>query len=186
MTTRLPRLRPADLTAEQRALYDAIATGPRARGGSPFPLVNADGGLEGPFNAMLLRPGLGEALQALGSAVRYRTALDARCREIATLTVARVWDSAYERRAHEAVGRATGLSPAELAALDAGDPSAFTDPRELLVLAVTTALAERNDLTDEEYAAAVDGLGAPALFELTTLVGYYATLALQLRVFRIT
>ena len=27
-------------------------------------------------------------------------------------------------------------------------------------------------------------LGRPALFELLTLVGYYATLALQLRVFR--
>jgi 4-carboxymuconolactone decarboxylase len=35
----------------------------------------------------------------------------------------------------------------------------------------------------------VDGagaqLGTAALFELTTLVGYYATLALQLRVFRV-
>jgi hypothetical protein len=28
-------------------------------------------------------------------------------------------------------------------------------------------------------------LGADGLFELTTLVGYYSTLALQLRVFRV-
>ena len=35
------------------------------------------------------------------------------------------------------------------------------------------------------YAAAVETLGLPQLFELLTLVGYYDTLALQLRVFRV-
>ena len=180
---RLPRLRPDELSPPQRALYDTIAGGPRASG--PFALVGDDGSLEGPFNAMLLQPALGEALQALGGAVRYRTALSPRSREIAILTVARVWDSAFERRAHEAVAGAAGMSPAELAALRDGDPSVFPDPHERLVLSVATALASRRDLTDDEYSAAVDGLGLPLLFELTTLVGYYSTLALQLRVFRV-
>jgi 4-carboxymuconolactone decarboxylase len=184
--SRLPRLRPDELDAEQRALYDAIAGGPRARQGSAFPLVADDGGLNGPFNAMLLQPGLGQALQALGSAIRYRTSLPVRDREIATLTVARIWDSAFERYAHEAVARAAGMTEAEIAALRAGDPDAFADPRERLVLTTTTALAGDNDLTEDDYDAAVAGLGLPALFELTTLVGYYATLARQLRVFRVT
>ena len=41
------------------------------------------------------------------------------------------------------------------------------------------------DLDDGAYAEAVEQLGAAGLFELLTLVGYYATLALQLRVFRV-
>jgi len=45
------------------------------------------------------------------------------------------------------------------------------------------ALTEDRSLTDEQYGEAVNALGERALFELTTLVGYYATLALQLRVF---
>ncbi|MFD0523102.1 carboxymuconolactone decarboxylase family protein [Paractinoplanes durhamensis] len=134
---------------------------------------------------MLLQPSVGSALQALGSAVRYGSTLDLRCREIAILTVARAWASAFETYAHEAVGRSAGMTDAELAALRTGDESVFPDPRERLVLATTTALAARHDLTDDEYAAAEDGLGLPVLFELTTLVGYYATLALQLRVFRV-
>jgi 4-carboxymuconolactone decarboxylase len=183
VSRRLARLRPASLTPGQRALYDAIAGGPRAQG--PFALTDENGALEGPFNAMLLQPDLGAALQALGGAIRYRTTLSTRSREIATLTVARAWDSAFERHAHEAVARAAGMSDAEITALRAGDPSPFTDPAERLVLEICTALAFRHDLTDDEYRAAVDQLGEPAMFELTTLVGYYATLALQLRVFRV-
>jgi 4-carboxymuconolactone decarboxylase len=176
-------LRPAELDDEQRTLYDAIVGGPRAGGGSPFRLLDDFGGLEGPFNAMLLQPALGEALQALGSAVRYRTTLSARAREIAILVVARVWDSAFERHAHEAVGRVAGLTEDELAALRTGWAEVFTDPAERLIAETTTALAVRGDLTDDEFAAVRDGLGLPQVFELTTLVGYYATLAMQLRVF---
>ena len=46
--------------------------------------------------------------------------------------------------------------------------------------ATTYALTARGDLDDDEYAEAVAALGLPMVFELLTLVGYYATLALQL------
>jgi 4-carboxymuconolactone decarboxylase len=103
---RIPRLAPAELDGEQRALYDAIAGGRRAQGPQLFRLTDADGRLEGPFNAFLLQPRLGSALQALGTAVRYETRLSDRCREIAILVVAAHWRSDFERYAHEAVGRA--------------------------------------------------------------------------------
>ena len=183
---RLARLAVGDLDADQRALYDEITGGPRAAGPQAFTLVDPDGGLAGPFNAMLLCPPLGQALQALGSAVRYRSALTDRAREIAILVVAGVWDSAFEQHAHESVGRSVGLSDTELAALRTARIGEFTDPHEALIAATTLALAVRQDLADDEFAAARAGLGLPALFELTTLVGYYATLALQLRVFRVS
>ena len=186
MTTgaRIPKFEPASLDAEQRSLYDAIAGGRRADGPQLFRLADEDGRLEGPFNAFLLQPQLGSALQALGASVRYDTGLDDRCREIAILVVAAHWRSAFEWYAHEAVGRAAGLGDADLAAVREGRHAALAG-RESVIARTAAALVARGDLDDAEYREAVDHLGPAGLFELLTLVGYYATLALQLRVFRV-
>jgi 4-carboxymuconolactone decarboxylase len=182
---RIPKLDPASLDDEQRALYEAIAGGRRAQGPQLFRLTDADGRLEGPFNAFLLQPRLGSALQAVGSAVRYETGLDDRCREIAILVVAVHWQSAFEWYAHEAVARSAGLGNAELAALRDGRHDELAG-REATVARTAAALVARGDLDDAEYRSAVGEVGTAGLFELLTLVGYYATLALQLRVFRVS
>jgi 4-carboxymuconolactone decarboxylase len=205
-SARIPKLAPSALDDEQRALYDAIAGGRRAQGPQLFRLADAEGRLEGPFNAFLLQPRLGSALQALGSSVRYDTALGDRCREIAILVVAAHWRSDFEWYAHEAVARSVGLGDADLAAIRDGryaelagagegrhaDPAevragrhAALPWREALVARTVAALLTRGDLEDAEYREAVEHLGPAGLFELLTLVGYYATLALQLRVFRV-
>jgi 4-carboxymuconolactone decarboxylase len=177
--TRLPLLSPADLDADQRALYDAITGGPRA--GGPFALTDDAGHLNGPFNAMLVAPELGEALQRLGAAVRYRTSLPDRLREMAILAVAAHWDSAFERYAHEPAALAAGVTPEEVAALrDGGLPDGADAALRFVV-----ALLRDGDADDVTYAAAVSTIGNRMVVELTTLVGYYATLALQLRVFRV-
>ncbi|WP_375478995.1 carboxymuconolactone decarboxylase family protein [uncultured Jatrophihabitans sp.] len=182
--SRLDKLEPESLAPDQRELYDSIARGPRARGRQAFSLTDADGRLEGPFNAMLLSPRLGGALQEVGAAVRYASALSDRSREIAILLVAHHWGSEFEVYAHEAVGAAVGLGSDELADLRAGRLDGLAADERPVAEAVV-ALASRGDLDDAEYAAALAALGEATLFELTTLVGYYATLALQLRVFRV-
>jgi 4-carboxymuconolactone decarboxylase len=181
---RLAKLAPASLDDEQRALYEAIAGGRRAQGPQLFRLADQDGCLEGPFNAFLLQPRLGSALQALGSCVRYGTGLGDRCREIAILAVAAHWRSEFEWHAHAAVARSAGLGDAELAGLRDGSGAALAG-REAVVARTARTLAVRGDLDDGEYSDAVEHLGEPGLFELLTLVGYYAALALQLRVFRV-
>ncbi|HUA29120.1 MAG TPA: carboxymuconolactone decarboxylase family protein [Streptosporangiaceae bacterium] len=181
---RIPKLEPSALDDDQRSLYDAIAGGRRAQGPQLFRLADAEGRLEGPFNAFLLQPRLGSALQALGSSVRYDTGLDDRCRELAILVVAAHWRSDFEWYAHEAVGRSVGLGDAELAAVRDGRHAALAG-RESVVARTVAALVSRGDLDDAEYQEAAAHLGAAGLFELLTLVGYYATLALQLRVFRV-
>jgi 4-carboxymuconolactone decarboxylase len=203
---RIPKLAPSALDDEQRALYDAITGGRRAQGPQLFRLTDSEGHLEGPFNAFLLQPRLGSALQALGSSVRYDTGLDDRCREIAILVVAAHWASDFEWYAHEAIARSVGLADADLAAIRDGryagqagvrdghhaERAADRDARdtvmaerEALVARTVAALLTRGDLEDAEYREAVEHLGPAGLFELLTLVGYYATLALQLRVFRV-
>ncbi|WP_433511751.1 carboxymuconolactone decarboxylase family protein [Nonomuraea sp. CA-143628] len=173
---RLPSKPPAHLDTDALALYEKIIEGPRGTS-----MLDDAGGLIGPFNAMLLSPPVGDALQELGAAIRYRSVLSARAREIAILVVAGHCDSAFEQRVHEEIGRGLGLTDDELAALRTGAPLDLPDPEEAAVLGVTRALVARADLDDAEYAR----LGERVVFELTTLVGYYTTLALQLRVFRV-
>ena len=186
---RCGRLGPTELDDDQRALYDAIVGGRRSRGPQLFPLVDDAGRLEGPFNAFLLQPKLGNPLQALGSAIRYSTSLSDRTRELAILVVAAHWRSAFEQYAHEALGRAAGLSDDELTAIrngaDADVDPIWADPADRLVVRLVQALVRQGDTDDVTYAAAVELVGEAGLFELVTLVGYYAALALQLRVFRV-
>src|ERR1700730_18396460 len=104
MSDRLPVLRPDELSEEQRQLYAEIVGGPRGAGPQLFALADAEGGLNGPYNAMLFAPRLGRALQGLGSAVRYQTDLSPRVREMSILVVAAAWDSDFERYAHEPIG----------------------------------------------------------------------------------
>ncbi|MFT4009658.1 MAG: carboxymuconolactone decarboxylase family protein [Nocardioidaceae bacterium] len=184
VTPRLPLLTPTQLSAEQAALREAIAGGERARDSAAFALIDDAGGLAGPFNAMLHAPGVGDPLQRLGASIRYQTSLPDRSRELAILLVATAWDSAFERMAHEAVGLRAGLSETDLAALREPTRPASLDQAETAVYDVTSALIA-GDIDDELWHRGTELLGYQQLVELTTLVGYYALLALQLRVFRV-
>jgi 4-carboxymuconolactone decarboxylase len=140
---------------------------------------------------MLYAPAVGRALQELGAAIRFRSHLAPRIRETAILVVAQAWDSGYERASHEPIGREAGLTEPEIEALRTGEDPKFADPQEQVAYSVARALAGTEgpggpaDLDDEQYAAALAALGTEGLVELSTLVGYYATLALQMRIFRV-
>ena len=101
------------------------------------------------------------------------------------LVVAQAWDSAYERSSHEPIGRDAGLTEPEIEALRAGADPGFADEQERVAYQVVRSLVGPADLDDQQYDVAVRTLGEQALVELSTLVGYYATLALQLRIFRV-
>jgi 4-carboxymuconolactone decarboxylase len=174
---RLPDLTPAELTDDQRALHDRITSGPRAAGPQHFPLVDPSGALTGPFGVMVHEPALGAPLLELGSAVRYRTGLSDRVREVAILAVAAATGCAFEQYAHARVGRAAGLDDDELAALDEGRFSS-SDPVEDAAYAFCQRLLDgRSRLTDSEYDALSTTLDTTTITELVVLVGYYRTLA---------
>jgi 4-carboxymuconolactone decarboxylase len=183
---RLPVLSSEQMTSEQLDLYREILGGPRGQGPRAVLLSSGAGGLAGPFNAMLYAPPVGHALQELGAAIRFRTQLAPRIREMAILVVAQVWDSGYERASHEPIGREAGLTEPEIEALRAGADPGFDDKQEQVAYSVVRALTGPTaDLDDHDYDTAVAVLGEQALVELSALVGYYATLALQLRIFRV-
>ena len=181
---RLHRYVPDELSPEQRRLYDAITQGPRSKGPQLVPLMDAEGRLEGPFNALLLSPDVGTALQELGSTIRYRTALSDRAREIAILEVSAHRHADFEWYAHERIGRAAGLSNDEIAAIRRGKKIATLDAGETLVRRLVRMLLRERDLDRSKFEEARDLLGARALMDLVALVGYYDTIALSLRVWR--
>ena len=78
---------------------------------------------------------------------------------------------------------AAGLSQADLDALAAGEPPALTTEPERVIYALTRRILAAGAVDDDEYAQAVAVLGAAGLLELTTLLGWYSMLAIQLSVF---
>ena len=182
---RIDRYRPGALTREQKVLYDEISGGRRSQGRQRFSLVGDDGALEGPFNAMLLAPKVGLALQELGAAIRYGTTLSPRVREGSILLVAAEWDCGFERKAHEPIAADCGLSDEQIREIRSGRTPSGLDEVETAALDVTRYLIEARDLSGDEFAKYSDLLGVETIFELSTLVGYYSILALQLRIFRV-
>ena len=179
--SRLTMLTPDRMNEKQLELYGQLT-----RNENPdVRLTNSDGSLVGPFNLMVHEPRLGGALQRLGGIILYRGSLSARAREIAILCVAAHQQSAFERSAHEAIGRSAGLTDAEMVAIADRAPLSLPDPIEACVLRVSRALLEQGDLDDAAYADAVSVLGEAGLIELSTVIGYYSLVALQLRLFRV-
>ncbi len=181
---RLPWYALDELDDAQRAVHADITGGPRAGARRTLGLTDGHGRLHGPFNAMLVNPGLGDAVQRLGAAVRYGTALSDRAREIAILEVARAARSDFEWFAHERIGAAAGLSSAELASLQRGDAAPSFDDHERHVHTFVASLTRTGDADDAGYDAATAALGVTTVVELVTLVGYYQLLALSMRVYR--
>jgi len=167
-------LRPADLSPAQRALYDELCSGPRVGAGRPGGPVDAEGRLTGPFNAMLFSPAVGGPLQRLGAALRFESMLAEDVRESIICLVAGVHASSYEQYAHERLARAAGVAGDVLATLAGGGLPDGAGPELRLAYALLTGAPE-DDWTAE--------LGPAAAFEVSSLVGYYTTIAWQLWLF---
>jgi 4-carboxymuconolactone decarboxylase len=183
--SRLPALPPEQLDDRQRELYERVSGGPRAAGPQRFRLTEDDGSLTGPFNVFLHAPAVGEALGAVGEAIRYGTSLPPRLRELAILCVAGHRDSAFERYAHERVGRAVGLTDAELRAFRELDDVRLEDPQEAAAYAFCRQALVDRGVDDDVYATAVDHLGQVSVVELAALLAYYEGVALLLSVFEV-
>jgi len=180
---RVPWPLPGDLDERQDAVRESIVGGPRS-GERAFALTDDEGRLEGPFNLMLLAPGPGLALSELGAALRFRTTLSDRVREIAILTQAVLERSSFEWYAHEAVARRIGMTDEEIAAIgELRAPASFDDGERAAQQAVRDMVTS-GDLDDEVFAQLESCFGHEGAVELILVTGYYATLSLAMRVLR--
>ncbi len=181
---RLPSLPPDDLNPEQRALYDSIAGGDRAKDAS-FPLTDEGGALVGPFNVLLYSPGVGDVIQQLGAALRFHTELSAPVRELAILVVATYHDCEFERWAHESIAKRVGLTDDQIAALRAGTRPDLDAADLIAAYDVCQSILHDKSIADDEYRRAIEALGQDRLVELMMVVGYYGLLAQLMGAFKI-
>jgi alkylhydroperoxidase family enzyme len=182
-TERLRLFKPDELDDEQRALYDRIVNRPRLKGGTPS-LIDAQGHLTGPLNAMLLNPAVCGVQLELGTKVRFATRLTQRAREIVILELATLRRCAFEWIAHAPVGKTAGLSDDELEALRTGKPAPTLDPTETIVRNVARSLVVDRGVSDELFAAAVEALGREKLMDIIAIVTYYDLVALSIAVWQ--
>jgi 4-carboxymuconolactone decarboxylase len=169
------RFRPLDeggLTPEQRRVFDAIRSGPRA-------------GVPHIFHLLLESPDLAARVQALGAHCRYRTGLPAPLTELAILITARHWDAEYEWSIHESEARKAGLTDAVIAAVREGRRPDGTDADLALVHEFCTTFFGVTEIPDALFAAAEERFGRRGVVELSALIGYYSMLAMLIRIFRL-
>lgn len=105
-----------------------------------------------------------------------------RMRELIILRVAHLQGSPYELSQHLGLGRAAGLTDAQInAIIDAGDLDAAGFSRtELAVLDLITELCTTHRLCEETFAEAHTALGDEAITELLMIISCYYGLALVL------
>lgn len=183
--SRLPTLQPAEFTEAQRTLFENITRGKRGQRSAADSFLNPEGGLRGPFNAMLYSPKLGDPCQQLGAAVRFESALPSQVRELAILTVAAHWQAQYEWWAHEKIAREEGLDEASIAGVKAGTLPDTTSPVLVSVYRFARELLDRRKVSDRQYGETVALLGESSVVELVMLLGYYTLIAMTLNVFEV-
>ena len=173
-----------DLNDEQRVLWENITTGPRGNPDRPHGgLAGEDGALIGPFNALFQSPQVGDAVQQLGAALRYGTSLPADLLEVAILTVGGEWRANFEFWAHARLGAAAGVPQAAIDAIRDGETPQFDDPRHETVYAFGRELIESKRVSNARYAALKELVGERGVFEVASVMGYYALVSIALNTF---
>ena len=183
---RLPLLRPEDLSADQKKLYEFMDT-------QFVPGLDAahiesktdDGRMIGPFNPLLYSPAISSAFLAWQVAEAKYTALDARVRQVVILTVGTVWKTDYELYFHHAVALGTGLSERTITQISAGQLSEELSDAERIAQRYAMQLVTAHRIDDDLFAAAKKAFGLKGLVDMVNLIGAYDTVCGLLNSFAI-
>lgn len=171
-----------NLTPEQKALSDAIKSGPRAKLASSG--ASKPGPLGGPFNVWLRSPSIGNLVQQLGEEIRFRSSLSGKLNELAILVTARNWTSQYEWVAHHKLALEGGLDPKIAEDIAHGRRPSGMDEDETLVYEFSTELQNTQGISDAMYARAVARFGERGVVDLISVNGFYVLVSMCLNVDR--
>lgn len=166
---RFPDIDPAAMTPEQKAIADAIASGPRKS-------------ISGPFKAWLRSPVLADRLQKVGAYIRFETSLPVRLNEFAILISGQAWASQFEWAYHYPLAIKAGMPAKVLEDLSEGRvPKGMTDD-EALVYTFSTELRRDKIVSDTTYAKVLQRFGERGIVDLVAVNGYYDVVCMTLNV----
>ncbi|MEN3272770.1 MAG: 4-carboxymuconolactone decarboxylase [Actinomycetota bacterium] len=168
------------LDADGRTLWDSMT---ESRGAG---IVNADGGLVGPFNAWVTASDVGRRLVDLGGALRFRTSIDRRLTEVAIITTGARWKAEFEWWAHARMAREFGVTDEVVDAIGRADAAPpFPNDDERVVHAIATQLGADGRIDASTYEAGQKLLGDRGMVELVALCGYYTLVSFTLNAFEV-
>ena len=139
----------------------------------------------GPGSVMIYSPEMRRRANQFVGYFREVTDLPPRLQELAMLLTARHMDCQYIWYAHSARGRQEGLSDELVDALRDRNPLPNMPADEATLVAYATEMFNNHRVSAEIYQRAVEQIGTRWLVELTTMMGYYTTLAYNANSFEI-
>jgi len=148
---------------------------------APEPVREALAGLP-PLNIFRMLAHAETALRPFlrfGGTILGRLELDPRLRELAILQVAASTEARYEWVQHVEIGREVGLTDAQIAAVELGDPagSEALGEVERAVVAFTAEVVATPRVSDETFEAVRRHLNPREIVELLLTAGNYLMLA---------
>ena len=139
----------------------------------------------GPGSVMINSPEMRRRANNLVNYLRDESSLPKKLQELTMILTARTMDCQYIWHAHAARSRQQGISDEFIDNLRDGRPLPQLPDDEQTVVNYVTELFRDHKVSDETFQAALDQFGALGLTELTTLMGYYTTLAFNANSFQI-
>jgi AhpD family alkylhydroperoxidase len=123
-------------------------------------------------------PELGKAYFAFSGYISYRSGIPARHREMVILRVAALRHAEYEWAQHVQMGRAEGITDAEIEAILAWPQQGVFSPIESAMLTAVDELVADARISDATWAVLAAELGTQQLMDLLFTIGAYELLAL--------
>jgi 4-carboxymuconolactone decarboxylase len=171
---RLKALAREEMDAEQQALMDEIANGPRKA-----PMTN------GPGLGWLRNPKAGHIAQQMGAFCRFGTGHPDDVVEIIICTTARYWSQPYEWWAHKRNALKVNVDPAIIDAIENRQKPKFQSVEQEVAHDITKEMLENKKVSNATYERALNTFGEKKLVELTQVVGYYSNIAIQMNCFEV-
>lgn len=171
---RLKALGPDEMDAEQTALMNEIANGPRKA-----PMTN------GPGLGWLRNPKAGHIAQQMGAFCRFGTGHPDDVIEVIICTTARYWSQPYEWWAHKRNGLKAGVAPDIIDAIENRTKPKFQSVEQEVAHDITKEMLENKKVNNATYERALKTFGEKKLVELTQVVGYYSNIAIQMNCFEV-
>lgn len=172
--SRLTPVAAEDYSLEQKRIADMISGQRKAP-------------VRGPFGVLLHAPEICEIFANFVdlSLDEEKSRIPLRLKELAIITVGRVYGSDYEWFIHAKRAIEFGIDAAAVEDMRNNRVPTFANEDETLIYEIAKELAETRQLADASYQRAFDHFGKEAMVELAALVGFYHTVSIVLNVFRV-